>query len=103
MAGGTAGGDGTWAAVHTLLTKACQPCHTSGMSGGHSMGQSDLAKAYEDSQKPSGVCAGKTKGACAAERVASGSMPLGAPLPDADKKAFVDAFDAWLTAGQPAP
>ena len=91
-----------WVAVHNELKTYCVPCHgTAGGSGGHRMGQTDVIKAYMDSQLNSFACAGKTKGACAAVRILDGSMPAGNPLPMAERTRIAAIIDAWVTAGQP--
>jgi cytochrome c553 len=91
-----------WVAVHNELKTYCVPCHGSaGGSGGHRMGQTDVIKAYMDSQLNSFACAGKTKGACAAVRILDGTMPQGNPLPMGERTRIAAIIDAWVTAGQP--
>ncbi|APR77107.1 Hypothetical protein A7982_02454 [Minicystis rosea] len=96
----------TYAAnVQPILAAHCAPCHTQLGSGG-----GNFATSYTDSQKPSTVCAGKTKGACAIVRIQNGSMPQGAgctgnPTLDAGKPACLTAAEqstiqAWITGGQ---
>ena len=94
----------TWTDVHTALQANCTPCHVSIGSGGHNMAQADEMMAYVDSQLMSGVCAGLTKGACAAMRVRAGSMPPGgAGLAEPTRSEVAALLDGWVAAGQPAP
>lgn len=92
----------TWTAVHNEFKALCQPCHgNNGGSGGHKMGQTDVIKAFNDSQLNSNFCAGKKKGACAAERIRSGEMPAGQPLSTVERARVAGLIDAWVAAGQP--
>ncbi len=92
----------TWVAVHNEFKTLCVPCHgNNGGSGGHKMGQTDVLRAFADSQLTSTSCAGKKKGACAADRIRSGAMPAGAPLSTGERARVAGLIDAWVTAGQP--
>lgn len=92
----------TWVAVHNEFKALCQPCHgNNGGSGGHKMGQTDVIKAYMDSQLNSNTCTGKKKGACAADRIRAGTMPQGAPLSAGERARVAGLIDAWVLAGQP--
>ena len=64
------------------------------------MGAANVDAAYADSQKLANGCGGKTKGACAADRVRNGEMPPGG-FPDLEgRKQIADTIDAWVAAGQ---
>lgn len=92
----------TWIAVHNEFKALCQPCHgNNGGSGGHKMGQTDVLRAFADSQLNSSFCAGKKKGACAADRIRAGDMPAGNPLSTGERARVAGLIDAWVTAGQP--
>ena len=79
------------------------------------MGSSDVDEAYSDSQLSCDNCAGgSTKGAEAASRIASGSMPqnkdCGGVVADNAANSDICITDSeydilmdWLDAGQPAP
>lgn len=94
------GGSATWSSIHTQFTTRCTPCHVSSKSGGHNMGQADVAAAYADSQLASAACAGKSKGACAAVRVRNGSMPATGPLPEPERTNLANLIDQWVAAGE---
>ncbi len=92
----------TWTAVHNEFKALCLPCHgNNGGSGGHKMGQTDVLRAFADSQLNSNSCAGKKKGACAADRIRSGEMPQGAPLSASERTRVIGLIDAWIAVGQP--
>jgi uncharacterized membrane protein len=103
MADSPAAMSATWADVHDELSMRCGSCHTTGRSGGHSMGQTDVAMAYADSQLAAAACAGVTKGACAAMRVRAGTMPPGGISDMAAREALADLMDSWVAGGQVGP
>lgn len=91
----------TWSgSVHASVRTSCGPCHAGGGSGGHNMAAVDDMMSFTDSQLPSTVCAGLTKGACAARRVRDGSMPAGGPLPEPARTQLADLLDRWVAGGQ---
>jgi len=102
----------TFADVHPIFAAKCAPCHTTGASGGHSIGQSDVLAAYIDSQTSSYTITG-TVGEAALFRIQNGSMPQGAgctgdPAIDAGNpscltQAEQDLIQAWLDDGQLPP
>jgi len=90
-----------------VLSAKCVPCHTSGASGQHSIGEN-----YADGQLDSYFCADLTKAACSIERIEDGSMPSGmgcdGPVADDAANADVcvtesefDVLEAWIAAGAP--
>jgi uncharacterized membrane protein len=93
----------TWSEVHDQLTMRCTPCHSSGMSGGHRIAQTNATMAYASSQQAAGTCAGITVGACAAMRVRAGTMPPGGIADPTAREALADLMDSWVAAGQVGP
>ncbi|GMV39333.1 MAG: hypothetical protein AMXMBFR64_10490 [Myxococcales bacterium] len=95
--------------VKPIYQAKCAGCHT-GNTPGTCSGQGCYGSFYEDTQKPSYYCPGKTKGACTIVRIQNGSMPLGAgctgnPTMDAGKPACLTAsqqatIQAWIDGGQ---
>ncbi len=96
----------TWMAdVRPIFQARCAPCHTVQGSGG-----ANFASNYADTQKPSYVCPGDTKGLCTLVRVHDGSMPQGKgctgdPALDAGKPGCLTAqeqatLQAWVAGGQ---
>ena len=93
--------------VQPILGAKCAACHTTGSSGGHSVGVD-----YLDSQGDSYYCADLNIGACSVERIKDGSMPPGGGCggPVADDAANADTcvteselalLEAWVAAGMP--
>ena len=93
--------------VQPILGAKCAVCHTTGGSGGHSVGEN-----YADSQDASYYCADLNIGACSIERIKDGSMPPGGACggPVADDAANADScvteselavLEAWVAAGMP--
>lgn len=96
--------------VHPIFQNKCASCHTSGGSGGHNIGHSDAATAYQQSQQTAYSVSG-TKGAAALFRIQNGTMPQGRgcsgdPAQDASNAACLTAAEqsliqTWLDEGQP--
>jgi hypothetical protein len=92
--------------VQPIFVNYCSSCHTTGGSGG-----TNFAASYADSQLPSASCPGLTRGACALQRIQTGSMPSGAgctgnPGLDVGKPQCLTAAEqatiaAWIQGGQP--
>jgi hypothetical protein len=109
----------TFADVSPIYQAKCTPCHKTGNSGGHSIGSTDIAKAFGDSQKPAGYNPCKilnlTKGACTIVRIKNGSMPEIAPVgctgdpakdinnPKCLTQAQQNLIQAWIEQGQLPP
>ena len=91
--------------VQPIFVNYCSSCHTTGGSGG-----TNFAASYADSQLPSASCPGLTRGACALQRIQTGSMPSGAgctgnPALDVGKPQCLTAAEqatiaAWIQSGQ---
>jgi len=105
----------TFDGPHAIFAAKCSPCHTGAGSGGHNIGESDLAAAFADAEKDAqiGKCDGLTKGACTIVRIQAGDMPKGAgctgdPSQDSGNascltQAEQDTIQAWIDAGIPGP
>ena len=91
----------TYAAdAQPIFSKYCGGCHTGGGSGSHNIGTT-----YADTQKNSYNCSGKTKGACALDRINDGSMPTFANCSNTftgscPSQAERDTLKAWIDQGQ---
>jgi hypothetical protein len=95
-----------------VLPNKCGGCHTTGWEGGHSIGAADIDSAYADSQLTSYSNPSHTKGAQAADRITSGSIPKpynsGGPVSDDTANVCTTAsefplLNAWSDGGQSAP
>ena len=83
--------------VKPILEAACNSCHTAGSSGGTSFGSS-----YEDTQKNSYYCDGKTVGECTIVRIQDGSMqPPNKPQADEVSAEDQAIIQAWIDGGMP--
>jgi mono/diheme cytochrome c family protein len=103
VAGASTGGGGTTADLHfdtdiwPIFSANCGPCHTTGNSGGQSIGSSDKAKALSDA---------KANQTDIIADIANGTMPLGTCMgpPDSDgclTNADFQKIEAWFKAGAP--
>ena len=96
--------------VAPILRAHCTPCHSTGMSGGHNIGNASATIGYADSQLASYTTPGQTKGHASLVRIQNGSMPQGAgcsgnPATDIGNPACLTAAEqatiqAWLSGGQ---
>lgn len=103
----------TFDSVYPLFQAKCDTCHTTLGSGGHNIGNPDLAQAYADSQQESYTISGMTKGAATLVRIQSGAMPRGSGCsgdpeldsgnPECLTQAEQDSIQAWLDDGQLPP
>lgn len=81
--------------VQPIFAESCSPCHTTGRSGGHSVGSDDLDVALADAQRLGETLVGRLDG---------GGMPPGcavagqAPCISLDELAIVEA---WVEDPQP--
>ena len=97
---------------HAIYASKCTPCHTTGGSGGHSIGAPDIATAYTSSQQAAYTIIG-TKGAATIVRIMAGEMPLGRgctgdPILDSGNSACLtqaeqDTIIQWIADGQLPP
>ncbi len=98
--------------VHPIFAAKCEPCHTVGSLGGHSIGHDTIATAFASSQQNAGGGAG-TVGAYSLVRIQNGTMPAGRgcsgdPAMDSGNAQCLtqveqDLIQAWLDDGQLAP
>ena len=96
--------------VSPILQAHCAPCHVTGMSGGHNIGNASPTIGYSDSQLASYTTVGQTKGHASLTRIQNGSMPPGGictgnPVTDIANPACLTAAEqatiqAWITDGQ---
>lgn len=83
--------------VQPILAARCTPCHGVGEpEAGSCSGSACFATLYSELTEPSYYCPGKTKGACAVERIKDGSMPLLGEGPSDDE---LTILETWLLDG----
>ena len=98
--------------VHDILKVSCAPCHTTGSSGGHSIGAADIQAAYGAAQGDSYYSNGNSVGFAALVRIQDYSMPnpdghcnpdTGTPSAKCLTVEQQAVIQAWLDGGQQPP